>query len=73
MGKREEKRDVDFEMKLIDKPVSVFCRCKKTQLLEGVGMVDGWDCLCDMLYKEDGEEVETTFTLDHIGFISHIG
>jgi len=69
MSKKEEKRDIDFEMKLIDKPVSVFCRCKTAQILEKEAMADGWDCTCDMLYKEDEEEVETRFLLKHIGLM----
>jgi len=61
-------RDEDFELKLAKKPVSVYCYCDKTSIISA-DMVDCWDCICDMLYKEGKEEVETRFFLNHVGFM----
>ncbi|MHA1262905.1 MAG: hypothetical protein ACTSSA_12575 [Candidatus Freyarchaeota archaeon] len=63
----DEKRDKEFEMKLIEKPISIWCWCREYQQT-AEKMADGWNCTCDLLYKEEGEEVETRFFLEHIGF-----
>ena len=65
--RKEPKRDVDFEHKLIEKPISIWCWCDIYQQT-GREHADGWNCFCNLLYKQDREEIETGFFLKHIGF-----
>ena len=68
--KRAEERDIAFETDLLTKAKSVWCYCKKYRQTEKE-MADGWDCTCDLLYEENGKEVETRFFLDHVGFMRY--
>jgi len=50
----------------IEDIVSIFCWCRKTERADNI--MDGWDCMCDVLFKDEEEE---RIFIKHAGLMKH--